>query len=277
MRLLGLGDNTVDTYVDIGEQYPGGNAVNVAVLARRLGAETAYLGCFGADEAGDLLRAALAAEGVETSRCRHRAGANARAFIGHDNGDRKFLKSEPGVRADYGFEDEDFAYTARFDLVHTSVFSGLDAELPRLRAAATSISYDFSERWTRDLLARTLPLINIPCLSAPRLSDDESEDLISFCRANGARLGLLTQGARGAIGWNETEARRQIPAPAEIVDTLGAGDAFISAFLVAHFGGKGLSEALSSGADFAGRICGQKGAFGRGAIWRGGRPDIAQG
>jgi len=38
VRLLGLGDNTVDTYVDQGWQYPGGNAVNVAVLARRLGA-----------------------------------------------------------------------------------------------------------------------------------------------------------------------------------------------------------------------------------------------
>ena len=35
-RILGLGDNTVDTYVDAGLQFPGGNAVNVAVLARCL-------------------------------------------------------------------------------------------------------------------------------------------------------------------------------------------------------------------------------------------------
>jgi len=65
LRVLGLGDNTVDTYVDRHLQFPGGNAVNVAVLCRRLGAQASYLGCLGSDEAGDVLRAALAAEGVE--------------------------------------------------------------------------------------------------------------------------------------------------------------------------------------------------------------------
>ena len=30
LTILGLGDNTVDTYVDLGRQFPGGNAVNVA-------------------------------------------------------------------------------------------------------------------------------------------------------------------------------------------------------------------------------------------------------
>jgi fructoselysine 6-kinase len=57
--ILGLGDNTIDTYVSSGEQFPGGNAVNVAVLARRLGARASYLGCWGDDEGGAILRAAL--------------------------------------------------------------------------------------------------------------------------------------------------------------------------------------------------------------------------
>jgi fructoselysine 6-kinase len=36
--LAGLGDNVVDRYVNEGMMYPGGNAVNVAVHARRSGA-----------------------------------------------------------------------------------------------------------------------------------------------------------------------------------------------------------------------------------------------
>ncbi len=51
--LLGLGDNTIDSYVDLSRQFPGGNAVNVAVLAACHGARAAYLGCIGNDDAGD--------------------------------------------------------------------------------------------------------------------------------------------------------------------------------------------------------------------------------
>ncbi len=40
MRLLGLGDNTVDIYIDRRVDFPGGNAVNVAVFDKRLGFET---------------------------------------------------------------------------------------------------------------------------------------------------------------------------------------------------------------------------------------------
>ena len=45
MKLLGLGDNVFDAYLFRDELYPGGNAANVSVLARRIGAEyTGYLG-----------------------------------------------------------------------------------------------------------------------------------------------------------------------------------------------------------------------------------------
>ena len=34
MKVLGLGDNVVDRYVNKGIMFPGGNAVNFAVYAR---------------------------------------------------------------------------------------------------------------------------------------------------------------------------------------------------------------------------------------------------
>ena len=89
-RILGIGDNTIDTYVSAGLQFPGGNAVNVAVLSRRLGADTSYLGCLGEDEGGAILEAALREEGVDLSHVRRLPGSNARARIAHDRGDRRF-------------------------------------------------------------------------------------------------------------------------------------------------------------------------------------------
>src|SRR5690606_35224588 len=132
-RILGIGDNTVDTYVSAQLQYPGGNAVNVAALTRRLGAHSAYLGCVGNDTAGDLVRHALLAEMVDMSRVRIRHGDNARAFIAHQDGDRSFLGAYAGVRAQYELEDEDFEYAAGLDLTPPSIYSRLDHVLARLR------------------------------------------------------------------------------------------------------------------------------------------------
>lgn len=267
-RLLGLGDNTIDTYVSLGREFPGGNAVNVAVLARRRGAAASYLGCWGDDAGGALLRDALRAEGVDLSHVRVIAGGEtARARIAHENGDRRFIGARPGVRGCYGLGPADLAFIAAHDLVHTSANSDLDADLPRIAGAARGLSYDYSEKWTEARLAATLPQVDIAFLSAPGRDDAACHALLARVAAAGVALAVVTRGAAGAIGRAGDLVCVQPVAPARIVDTLGAGDGFIAAFLVAHLAGAPLAAALAAGADFAALVCGWPGAFGHGRPW----------
>ena len=267
-RLLGLGDNTVDTYVDRGLQFPGGNAVNVAVQARRLGAETGYLGCLGSDEAGMLLGDALRQEGVDTARCRIRPGPNARAFIGHDGQDRRFLRSERGVRGEWGtFDAADRAYIADFDLVHSSIYSELGDALAVVRGAARRLSFDFSERWTDENLAATLPRVDIAFLSHPSASDAECRALMERCAGWGASVVVATRGVKGALALASGRFHEQAAVPADVVDTLGAGDGFIAACLLAILDGTGIAAALAAGARQAAQVCGYQGGFGHGVAW----------
>ena len=67
IRILGLGDNVVDRFLDRGRMYPGGQAMNVAVYASMLGAESGYLGVFGTDEMAMLNKAVLKELHVDTS------------------------------------------------------------------------------------------------------------------------------------------------------------------------------------------------------------------
>ena len=269
-RLLGLGDNTVDTYVDLGQQFPGGNAVNVAVLARRLGAEAGYLGCLGKDGAGDLLRGALDAEGVERSRCRNVAGHNARAFISHNAGDRQFIRSSPGVRGAWtAFGAEDLDYIGGFDLVHSSIFSELADHLEALRPAVRRWSFDFSERWTPAYLNEVAPRLDAVFLSHPKASDEDCLALARWCAAFGPRLVAVTRGAKGAMVLIDGVAATRAPEPTEIVDTLGAGDAFIAACLLADHAGQSAAAALEAGMRAAAEACGRLGAFGHGRPWSG--------
>lgn len=267
-RILGLGDNTIDTYVDAGMQYPGGNAVNVAAMTARLGASSAYLGCVGDDEGGALLRAALAEEGVDMSRVRTRSGANARAFVGHVAGDRQFLSSSPGVRADYRWEDADFAYMAKFDHVHTSIYSELGDVLSRIAASTPSLSLDVSNRWDENYLQQVSPHVRFLFLSASELSEKEARNLARRCLIGRPEAVVLTRGSDGALGMDVSGTVVQPALPATVIDTMGAGDAFISGFLTSALSGATLKEAMTRAAGFAAQACEWQGGFGHGISWR---------
>lgn len=269
-RLLGLGDNTVDTYVTAGLQFPGGNAVNVAVMARRLGADASYLGCWGDDEGGDLLETALRMEGVDLSHVRRIAGGEtARARIAHENGDRRFIGARPGVRARYALTAADLEHVARHDVVHTSCNSDLDDELARIAAAARLLSYDYSEKWTEARLALTLPSVDIAFLSAPGRDDAACAALLARCRDAGVAIAVVTRGAGGVLACDAAGLRSHAVTPITPVDTLGAGDGFIAGFLVAHLNGADLPACLAAGASYAAEVCGWQGAFGHARPWQG--------
>jgi fructoselysine 6-kinase len=263
-RILGIGDNTVDVYVTDGMQYPGGNAVNVAVQARRAGAEASYLGCLGRDALGELLHGALVAEGIDISHLRWRDGPNARSPIAHKDGDRIFLGGTPGVRGLYDLAAADEAFIAAHDLAHTSVHSDLDAELPRIRRHAPLLAYDYSEHWTRPGKAETLRHVDIAFLSSPLADQAECEAIMRLCAAQGPSLVVLTRGMRGSMALWQGTVSTAGTRPAEVVDTLGAGDAFIGAFLVNWLQRRDPRAALEAGAAHAALACSIKGAFGHG-------------
>lgn len=68
ISVLGFGDNVVDKYEHIKTMYPGGNAVNFAVFAKKLGVDrSAYMGIFGSDEEAEHVIASLRGRGRRAS------------------------------------------------------------------------------------------------------------------------------------------------------------------------------------------------------------------
>lgn len=284
MRVLGFGDNIIDRFLDRAVEYPGGNAVNVAVYAHRLGADAEYLGVFGDDERARFLRSSIEDAGVPTSRSVTRRGESGVSSLRVVDGEREFLGWNGGgvtVREPIDLDDGREEYAAGFDIVHSSVYSRTEAQLPRLRRHDVLVSYDVSsedEFRTPEYLDRVAPCADLLLFSCAGLDEDDAFALLDDAVARGAGLALGTRGTDGALVTNgrvrATAPAQPIPAAQQIVDTMGCGDAFLAGFLVALHGEgwrrdvipdrRALTRALEAGADAARDQCFVEGAFERG-------------
>lgn len=264
VRVIGVGDNTVDQYLYLGMMFPGGNAVNVAVLAHRYGHPASYLGWFGNDVYGQLLLRALEDEGIDISHCRVTDGPNARGEVTVVEGDRVFGPATHGVTTQIDLTPDDLEYIGQHDLVHTSIYSHVERQLPELRRAASVLTFDFSSDWKREYLAECLPWVDIALLSYSERKCEAVEDLMRWIYAQGPRLVLLTQGKDGATAFDGKRFYHQGIVVTEVVDTLGAGDSFAARFLVEYLDGVVIQEAMGKAAESAAETCRHYGAFGHG-------------
>lgn len=269
LRILGVGDNVVDRYREIGRMFPGGNPVNAAVGARRAGAEAGYIGRVGSDRAGRLVLEALRQEGVDVSRVRVADGPNAYAEVDVVDGERVFVRSDKGVRC-FQLEDADLTYAATFDLVHSGEFGGLEGQIADV-ARVSRVAYDFGGRRESSYLDPLLPHVEVACFSASELDEQAAADLLKYARAHGARVALATRGAAGALFDDGRQLWHQPIVPATVVDTLGAGDSFVARFLVGYLRGDRADIALGAAASAAALTCQCYGAFGYGETYT---PDL---
>jgi sugar/nucleoside kinase (ribokinase family) len=76
---------------------------------------------------------------------------------------------------------------------------------------------------------------------------NNEEFLIKELKAMGSRIVVLTDGIRGAWGFDGEQLLHVDALVRKAVDTTGSGDAFASGFLAAHLKNKDLGEALKWG------------------------------
>ncbi|MEA9391865.1 PfkB family carbohydrate kinase [Acerihabitans sp. TG2] len=292
MKVIGIGDNVVDQYHHIQTRYPGGNALNFSVYATLLGCPSAYLGVFGDDSAAEQVKTTLQRLGVDASRCRQVSGENGCASLTIEQGERRFLGSNQGGVSRFTSMDfvlDDLDYLRSFALIHTGSYGYLDAQLPALYRLGLPLSYDFSDDFLLATALALCPYLDFAFFSCAEQTPERSRDILSQAVAAGAGCAVATRGAQPALlydgrHWYEQRPRQVVP-----VDTLGAGDAFITAFLLGYFDlstqviamaedrlqpmsisntaapdADRIVASLAMAADFAADICLQDGSFGCG-------------
>ena len=265
MKLIAIGDNVTDCYIDEGVYFPGGNAVNVAVNCKKNGAEKVnYIGVFGNDDKADYIRECLAEEGVTCLRSRKVYAHTAQPRVYLKEGDRVFAAGKrDSCQHLFSIKlvTEDMEIIKEYDICHTSCYSNLEYELPRL-SEICRVSFDFSEKREEEYLRRTCPYLSFAFFSGADLSEEECVEFLKHVHAMGTPIVGMTRGSKGAVFYDGKKIYRQGIKKAEAIDTMGAGDSFIAGFLTACGNGKTMEEALDYAAERSALTCTVRGGFG---------------
>ncbi|SCY66217.1 PfkB family carbohydrate kinase [Alkaliphilus peptidifermentans] len=266
MKIITVGDNVADCYLDQGLYYPGGNCVNVAINSIRNGCErSAYIGIFGNDKKGDHIKWALDQEGVEFNYSRTMIGISGQPMVDiTGEGDRVFVggpKNTVQHTVALKLTLEDLEYISLFDVVHTSCYSNLEYELPKIKKYC-DIAFDFSDYRHEEYLDMVCPHIKYGFMSGADLTSEEINQLIDSCHRLGTEVIGITLGSKGAIFSHNGQIFKQEIIPTNVVDTMGAGDSFIAGFLTSYIDHKDMIMALNYAAKRAANSCTISGAFG---------------
>lgn len=284
VKVLGLGDNVCDVYLHTDTMYPGGQALNFAVYARMLGAESEFLGVNGTDAVAAHVLATLDLKGIGHPHSRVTDGENGFACVTLADGDRVFKGSNKGgvlQRNPIILNESDLAYINGFDVVHTTNNGFTDSQLPKLARCRPLVSYDFSYRWNEpDRVERVCPFIDFGFLSCSDLSEEEVRTLCKTLYEKGCGVTVATRGSKGAFVYDGANVFCQKPHLVKAIDTIGAGDSFATCVLVrvaqalekdgrerwndVWYRAGLLPKVLTDAAVFASQTCMVSGAFGCG-------------
>ncbi|MFI3325604.1 MAG: PfkB family carbohydrate kinase [Clostridia bacterium] len=265
MKIISVGDNTADCYIDEKIYFPGGNALNVAVNCKKNGADkVGYLGVFGDDVLADNIKDCLTKYDVSYERSRKVYAHTGQPKVKLIDGDRTFL---PGPRNScqqlfsIKLMKEDVEMISEYEICHTSCFSNLEYELPTL-SKICDISFDFSDEFDLDYMKRVCPYLTYGFFSASDKSDSQCVDILKTAKKLGTKIVGVTRGFKGAMFFDGEKIYTQEVKYVKAIDTMGAGDSFIAGFLTSYSDDKNMEKALNYAAITASQTCLVRGGFG---------------
>ncbi len=279
--VLAIGRSSIDLYAhEIGraiadvrsfDAYVGGCPTNVSVGTRRLGLRSALLTAVGDDQVGDFVTAFLDREQVETRFIPRKAGRRTSAVIltiqppdkfpltfYRDNCADRALTIDDVARAPIG--DSRVVFVTGTGLSHDPARDATFGAAASARASGVPVVVDidyrpdqwdsataFSAQMRLLLRSATLAVGTEEELAAASGSPDVAAGAATLLGC-GIEALILKRGARGATIFRP-DARPADVAPftIEVLNVLGAGDAFASGFLYGYLQGWTLERAARMG------------------------------
>ena len=151
-------------------------------------------------------------------------------------------------------------FSSEHAAVHAGFWGKVSPYLGEFRERRLLVSFDFSDKLDAPEVEHILPNVDYAFFSHPR-PDREIEEFLGWAKARGPRIAIATLGEHGSLAYDGEHFYRHGILPVEVVDTLGAGDAFIAGFMQAVLNDRDIPNSWAQGTESAARVITSFGAW----------------
>lgn len=276
------------TISSIWDARSAGGPMNSAIALARQGQRVEFLGRLGSDRFGRQLTSHLEANNVGLKLAAETSQATSLAIVSLDSKGHATYNFHFSNTANFGWQANELPELGVNDWLHIAslvlvVPPGDAALLEWVKGGTTPMSIDVNVRPTvmpdpEEYWTKIEPWLiavgarrgiikgsdeDIAFLAGPaRLPRLAGNAGVKLARRYGAPWVVLTLGEDGAVACNAEGDIIRVPVrPVDVVDTVGAGDTFMSGFLSAYVGDQlSLRDSLRRGVVASSIVCTRKGA-----------------
>ena len=270
-KIAFVGDLTVDRYLQSGDVRLGGAAINCAIWTARAGGLPAIASAVGDDDAGQRFLRTLRAKGIGVTHIQTIPGQTSSIEINTlKNGERQYGQWDPGTLARYHIQKKNEAYLRRHNAVcvipypqYAHILDELHFLKARSRHPLVVINYGDLVEFDKNLRI-VFNYVSLWDMAVFGLNKDLDESIINTLRElaqDENKTIIITLGQYGSLAYDGSKVFVQASGVAKIVDTTGAGDAFLSGFLVAYLRSRDVQQSLAAGTELASKAISHVGAY----------------
>jgi len=260
-----------------GLESSGGSAANTCAVAAALGARVAYLGKVADDQLGGVFAHDIQAAGVHFPSARLIGGApTARCLILVTPDGQRTMNTFLGACVTLSESDVDEALVAASSVTYLEgyLFDPPEAQAAFRKAAAAAhkagrlVALSLSDAFCvnrhraafRDLVAGHVDVLFANEAEITALYEENTFEAAAGRARGDVDLAVLTRSEAGSLILRGTQTVKVAAAPAKVVDTTGAGDAYAAGFLAGFTSGRSLAACGQLGSIAAAEVIGHYGA-----------------
>jgi len=211
--------------------FPGGKGANQAVAAARMGGNVSMFGAVGNDEPGQMCLAALAQSGVNVDSIRKVGSPTSTALVMVEHTGENQIVVADGANQHAEFDSEKVS-AADAVIVQFEIPESLIIEVGK---AANGI-FCVNAAPVRQISDTLLALIDVLIVNEHEFSQLGNPT---------AGLVIVTAGEKEVVAYQDGEVVATAQPPkVDALDTVGAGDTFVGAFIVAYASGQSVAASL---------------------------------
>ena len=260
-----------------GVESSGGSAANTCAVAAALGARVGVLGKVAQDTLGTVFAHDIRAAGVHFPTPPLAGGApTARCLILVSPDGQRTMNTYLGACVSFGEDDVDEAEVARAGIVYLEGYlfdppaaqAAFRKAARAARAAGRQVAITLSDPFCvgrhrdafLDFVRNDADILFANEAEVTALYGTDDFEAAAASAAKDVAIAALTRSEHGSVILSGTTRVTVPAAPAKVVDTTGAGDAYAAGFLAAHAKGLGLEQAGRWGSIAAAEVIGHYGA-----------------